>query len=94
MNSILAAAFGVAANRIEGAIIELFDAYDRLEKAGIQMTAEDKIEYERELRRIRQLVENLRWAEVEQMINRVLTEQEQAKPQPPKRRGRPPKTDK
>lgn len=71
MNELLAAAFGIASNQIAKSINELFEAYNKLTKAGIQLTAQDKAEFNRHTKRINELWQYVHDVEFNAMIDRL-----------------------
>ena len=60
----MAAAFGIAGNRISGAILELQDAYRVMKEAGLPLTAEDKAQFDRYMKQANELasfLNNFEW---------------------------------
>lgn len=59
MDSTLAAAFGIAGNRINGALIELYDAYNVMKAAGLKLTAADKAQFDKYTKQVAELAQFL-----------------------------------
>lgn len=71
MNELLAAAFGIAANQISRSLLELYEAYDNLTNAGVKLNAYDKAEFDRETKKIREIVDYLFGVELGAMVDRM-----------------------
>ena len=71
MNEILAGAFGVATNQIAKSLNELGEAYDKLQKAGVPLTAEDKRKFDFYMKKINELWLYVHDIEFNEMINRI-----------------------
>lgn len=77
MNDILAAAFGIAGNQIHGVLLELFEAYNNLTKAGVKLSPDDKLKFDTEVRKVKELAQFLFDIEFGAAVDRVMNEQEQ-----------------
>ena len=71
MHELLAAAFGIASNQIDIALFELYEAYDNLIKAGIKLSADDKAQFDQQVKRIRELSQFLHDVEFNAMVDRI-----------------------
>lgn len=76
MNDILAAAFGIAANRLSGVLLELYDAYNTLTKNGLRLSADDKRKFDQAVKGIEEIRKYALDVEFNAMVERVINKPE------------------
>lgn len=76
MNEILAAAFGIASNQIAKALNELGDAYNKMKKAGLPLTIDDKRKFDYHMNKLNELWRYVNDVEFTEMINRINAKRE------------------
>ena len=64
MDKTLAAAFGIAGNRISGALLELYRSYNTMKEAGLKLTAADKAQFDKYVKQVSELAQFLNTTEL------------------------------
>lgn len=64
MDKTLAAAFGIAGNRISGALLELYSSYNTMKEAGLKLTAADKAQFDKYVKQVAELAQFLNTTEL------------------------------
>lgn len=70
MDRTLAAAFGVAGNQIYTVLRELTEAYDTMKKAGLQLTPDDKYQFDKYVKQVLELARFLNITELMAAIDK------------------------